>query len=90
MKKHTSEFKAKVAIEAIQERFSIQEIADRYGITPELVTSWKTEFLSNAESVFMEPSPTDDEISKLKKIQNHLEMERDFLRGALRKLDSMN
>ena len=42
MRKHyDKEFKAKVAIEAIKEEKTIQELATLYGVHPNLVALWK-------------------------------------------------
>ena len=55
LKKRTeraAEFKKKVAIEAIKERKTINEIAALFEIHPRLVSKWKKEFLDNAQSIF--------------------------------------
>ena len=51
-RKFTAEFKAKVAIEAIKERHTIEEIARKYELHPNQVSAWKKEFLAKAASVF--------------------------------------
>ena len=40
-RKHTADFKAKVALEALQERSTLSEISERHGIHPNLVSQWK-------------------------------------------------
>lgn len=45
-------FKAKVALEAIQEKMTLSELAAKYDIFPSQITDWKKEFLANAGSVF--------------------------------------
>ena len=40
-KKYSAEFKAKVALEAIREEKTINEIASHYGIHPQMVRAWK-------------------------------------------------
>ncbi|WP_083498598.1 transposase [Thermosulfidibacter takaii] len=45
-RKYTPEFKARVAIEALKEETSINEIASKYGIHPQMVRTWKREFSS--------------------------------------------
>lgn len=49
---HTSGFKTKVVLEALQERETIQEIGKRYSIHPNQISTWKTKFLSGVSSVF--------------------------------------
>ena len=44
-RKHGAEFKAKVAIEAIKEEKTINEIASQYRVHPQMVRAWKREFL---------------------------------------------
>ncbi len=51
-KKHTSGFKTKVVLEALQERETIQELAKKYDLHPTQVSTWKSQFLTGASSVF--------------------------------------
>ena len=51
-RKFTSAFKAKVAIEAIKEDMTIQELASKHQVHPSQITTWKKEFLENASLVF--------------------------------------
>jgi len=45
-------FKAKVALEALRERNTIEEIARKYELHPNQVSTWKKEFIQNAASAF--------------------------------------
>jgi transposase-like protein len=51
-RKFSAEFKAKIAIEAIKERSSIEEIARRNELHPNQISLWKKEFLAKAALVF--------------------------------------
>jgi transposase len=51
-RKFSAEFKAKVVIEALKERSSLEEIARKYEIHPNQIGTWKKEFLANAANVF--------------------------------------
>ena len=51
-RKHSADFKTKVVIEAIKERYTIEEIARKYEIHPTQINTWKKEFLSKASGVF--------------------------------------
>lgn len=51
-RKFSAEFKAKVVIEALKERSSLEEIARKYEIHPTQIGNWKKEFLSKAATVF--------------------------------------
>ena len=51
-KKHTKEFKTKVAIAAIKGNQTANEIASEFGIHASLVTRWKKEALESLPAVF--------------------------------------
>ena len=51
-RKFTADFKAKVVIEALKERNTLEEIARKYEIHPNQITTWKKDFLANASKVF--------------------------------------
>ena len=54
MKKRTftSAFKTKVVLEALSERFTIQELGQKHNLPPTQISNWKSHFLSNANGVF--------------------------------------
>lgn len=47
-----ADFKAKVVIEALKERSTIEDLARKYELHPNQIGTWKKEFLSNAANVF--------------------------------------
>ena len=47
-RKHTAEFKARVAIEAIRGMKTMSEIASEFEIHPVMVSNWKKEMLDSA------------------------------------------
>jgi len=51
-RKFSAEFKAKVAIEAIKERSTIEELARKYELHPNQISAWKKEFIAKAAVVF--------------------------------------
>ena len=87
--KHSGAFKAKVALEAIQERESIAEIARRHKVHANVVYKWKRELLENAARAFDsgadEGAGSAREGELLKKI-GELTVERDFLSNGLGRL----
>ena len=87
-RKFTSKFKTKVAIEALQEKLTKQEIAQKYQIHPNQVQKWKREFLDNAEQVFdkdqnKKKTSVEKEQQELYKKIGQLQVEVDFLKNAL-------
>ena len=42
-RKFTAEFKAKVAMEALQERLTLSELSKKYEVHPNLITKWKNQ-----------------------------------------------
>lgn len=47
-----ADFKTKVVLEALRERNTLEELAKKYELHPNQITSWKKEFLENASVVF--------------------------------------
>ena len=90
-RKFTSEFKSKVALEALKERYSLSELAERFELHPNQISQWKQEFLENSKDVFDKKSskPKEDQVDldKLYAKIGKLEIERDYLKKNLKKLD---
>ena len=87
--KHSGAFKAKVAIEALQERETLAELSKKYGIHPNQITRWKKEFLERAPQLSDKaqvPEDHDKEMEKMFAKIGQLEMERDYLKKNLKKL----
>jgi transposase len=84
--RHSSAFKAKVALAAIREQETVPELARRHGVHANQIYKWKRQFLEQAATVFeREPdtgSGTEREEELLKKI-GELIVERDFLSRGL-------
>ncbi len=51
-KVHTSEFKAKVGLEALRGQKTINEIGQEYGVHPVMVGQWKKEIQEQAKTLF--------------------------------------
>lgn len=52
--RHSEEFKAKVALEAIKEQRTISEIAGQFQIHPNQITRWKTQLVQGAAAIFVD------------------------------------
>ena len=46
--RYTSEFKAKVVLELIQEESTLNQVASKYQLNPQMLSQWKSEFVKNA------------------------------------------
>lgn len=87
-RKFTPEFKAKVVLEALQEKESINVLAQKYSLNAEQINKWKREFKANAASVFTEGTkkknqPQEQEKQKLYEVIGQQKVEIDFLKKAL-------
>ena len=51
-KKHTAAFKAQVAMAALKEQQTLNELASRYGVHPVQVAQWKRQALAALPEVF--------------------------------------
>lgn len=68
----SAEFKAKVALEAIKEVKTISELAQLYQVHPNLISSWKKEFLNNVDKVFDSGRDEAGQIRQLEKEKEDL------------------
>ena len=88
-KSHSAGFKTKVVLEALQERESIQQIAKKYDLHPNQISTWKSKFLADANQVFENGRSSQDDVEKerdgLHKKIGELQMEVDFLKKVLGK-----
>ena len=86
-RKFASKFKTKVVLEALSERRTISELAQKHGLHPNQISRWKQEFLASAEIVFEKGSvkkhDNSKEQEKLYKIIGEQKVEIDFLKKAL-------
>jgi len=86
-RRFSAEFKAKVALEAIRGEQSINELAARYELHPNMITTWKRQAVENMASVFSGSAERsckaeDDQIKELHAKIGQLTVERDFLAKA--------
>ena len=89
-RKFSPEFKAKVAIEAIKEKETLAELSKRFNVHANIIGKWKQEFLKNSSSAFTssnKKSEKEDEVEKVYAKIGQLEMENDFLKKSLNRLE---
>lgn len=89
-RKHSADFKAKVVIEALKERDTIEELSKKFELHPTQINNWKKEFLSNAALAFATESDISDEkkaqetvMDRLYSQIGQLKVENDFLKKKL-------
>ncbi len=87
-RKFTAEFKAKVVIEALKERNTIEELARKYELHPNQITIWKKEFLNNATAAFggdkeADRKESEADIEKLYAQIGQMKVENDWLKKKL-------
>jgi len=51
-RQYSANFKFKIAVEAIREAKTINEIASEYGVHPTMVRNWKKQLMSEGTEVF--------------------------------------
>lgn len=89
-RKFKADFKAKVAIAAIKEQQTIEEICKKFEVHPTQVNLWKREFLANASQLFDTENKHLEQEDQEKKLQElyaqigQLKVENDFLKKKLK------
>ena len=52
-KKYDAKFKAKVALEAIKERETLNKLAVKYEVSPVMISRWKKEFIEREKDRYL-------------------------------------
>ena len=83
----SADFKAKVALEALREEETLNQIATRYDVLPVQVSQWKQQLLSSACGAFERPGEREKQLheheekeSRLYQKIGQLEVELDWLK----------
>jgi len=88
-RKHSPEFKAKVALEALKNQMTLSELSSKYDVNPHVIHKWKNEFLSKAPSVFGASSVKSESGKEVDNLYNQigrLKMENDWLKKNCRRI----
>jgi transposase len=92
-KKHDKKLKAKIAIEAIKNEKTIQELATQYGVHPNQISQWKKQLLEGADDIFERPNKksenekqAEEKVDHLLKKVGELTIDNDFLKKKYRQL----
>jgi transposase len=86
-KRYTSDFKAKLALEAIKGEHTLTELAAKHGIHHTLIATWKRQAIEGMASTFSGKAEavavtSEAELEKLHAKIGQLVVERDFLAKA--------
>lgn len=87
-KKFTASFKAKVALEALENNATVPELSQRHGVHPSQIKDWKNMLIKQAESIFAGKSNDKDGdegkyVAALERKAGQQAMELDFLKKSL-------
>jgi transposase len=86
-KRYSAEYKAKVALEALKGENTVQELASRFGVHPNMIGQWKRQAIEGMAEAFRSKSGRGDALSEEQVKELHakigqLTVERDFLAKA--------
>jgi transposase len=90
-RKHTPEFKARIALEAIKGIKTISQIAKEFEVHPVMVSAWKKDLMERLPEVFEKKNTRKDkhveqEAEQLQRKVGQLTMEVDFLEKKCKQL----
>ncbi len=86
-RKHSADFKAKVALEAIKNDMTIPELSNKHSIGPTQIKDWKAELLAQAASIFVKGDKrivqdNSEQLAVLERKIGQLIIENDFLKKS--------
>ncbi len=90
-RKHTPEFKARIALEAIKGIKTVSQIAKEFEVHPVMVSAWKKDMMERLPEVFEKKNTRKDkhieqETEQLQRKVGQLTMEVDFLEKKCKQL----
>ena len=84
-RKHTPEFKREAVSLVIDQQLSVAEVSRRLGVSQTLLYKWKTQFMEQGDQAFPgkgQQTPQEAELTRLRRENEQLRMERDILKKA--------
>jgi transposase len=86
-KQHSSQFKAKVALAALQNEETTAQLASRFDIHPTMISTWKRQLLDSAADLFDKNQKSrkqvEGQLDELYRQIGQLKVENDFLARKL-------
>ena len=86
-KRYTPAFKAKVALAALKNEETTAELAQRFGVHPTMIASWKRALMDGATDIFdkghKSRKQAEGHLDELYRHIGQLKVERDFLERKL-------
>jgi len=85
-KRHSAEFKARVALEAAKEIKTLNELASQYGVHSGQISQWKKQLLESMAGVFSAQKKSVDHTKKFDELYRQIgevTVERDWLKKKL-------
>jgi len=82
-RKFSSSFKAKVALEAVKNQLTLDELAKKFEVNPVMISRWKSELQTNMGTVFEksgEAEAPDVDVQELYAQIGQLKVENEFLK----------
>ena len=86
-RKFSKDFKAKVGLEALKERDTLESLAKKYELQPTQISLWKSQAMNNFSALFSQEKEKDKEnevdVQQLYAQIGKLQIQNDFLKKKL-------
>ena len=91
-RKHSTDFKFKVALEAVKEQRTVSQLASEYNLHPNQISTWKKQLLSTGGSLFSRPNGRSEAAQAAQEAElyeqiGRLKMELEWLKKKIKLFD---